>query len=106
MVFTKWGQISSLDKKVGLGKVTLRKLPTNNTQSNNKSLITSFLLRHAFDSCSPFPINLRSFKRLETILERIREHLSNGSYQESNNGIKKVKDNGFESKRPGEQRNF
>ena len=51
-------------------------------------------------------INLRSFKRLETILERIRENLSNGSYQESNNGIKKVKDNGFESKGPGEQRNF
>ena len=51
-------------------------------------------------------INLRWFKRLETILERIREHLSNGSYQESNNGIKKVKDNGFESKGPGEQRNF
>ena len=50
MVFTKWGQISSLDKKVGLGKVTLRKLPTNNVQSNNKSLITSFMLRHAFDS--------------------------------------------------------
>ena len=56
MVFTKWGQISSLDKIEGLGKVTLRKLPTNNAQSNNKSLITSFMLRHAFDSCSPFPL--------------------------------------------------
>ena len=56
MVFTKWGQISSLDKKEGLGKVTLRKLPTNNAQSNNKSLITSFMLRHAFDSCFPFPL--------------------------------------------------
>ena len=46
MVFTKWGQISSLDKIEGLGKVTLRKLPTNNTQSNNKSLVTSFMLHH------------------------------------------------------------
>ena len=48
MVFTKWGQISSLDKKEGLGKVTLRKLPTNRAQSNNKSLVTSFMLHHAF----------------------------------------------------------
>ena len=38
-------------------------------------------------------INLRSFKRLETILERIRERLSNDSYQELNKGIKEEKDN-------------
>ena len=48
MVFTKWDQISSFDKIEGLGKVTLRILPTNNAQSNNKSLVTSFMLRHTF----------------------------------------------------------
>ena len=103
---TKWGQIISLGKIEGLGKVTLRKLPTNNAQSNNKSLTTSFLLRHAIDSCFLFPLICAHLSDYETILERIREHLSNGSYQELNNGIKEVKDNGFESKGPREQRNF
>ena len=90
---TKWGQIISLGKIEGLGKVTLRKLPTNNAQSNNKSLITSFLLRHAIDSCFLFPLICAHLSDYETILERIREHLSNGSYQELNNGIKEEKDN-------------
>ena len=41
MFYTKWGQRSSLDKIEGLGKTTLRILPTYNAQSNNKLLVTS-----------------------------------------------------------------
>lgn len=41
MFYTKWGQRFSLDKIEGLGKTTLRILPTYNAQSNNKLLVTS-----------------------------------------------------------------
>ena len=40
MFYTKWGQRFSLDKIEGLGKTTLRILPTYNAQSNNKLLVT------------------------------------------------------------------